>query len=51
MITVNDNEIFECPLSIEPKARTTNNQTKRRNVPDIKKSHSAHPNALEHTIK
>ena len=37
-------EVFERSFSIEPKARTTNNQTKRRKVPDPKNSHAAHTN-------
>ena len=37
-----NNELFEHPFSIEPKAHTTNNQTKRRKVPDAENSHAAH---------
>ena len=40
----NIDEVFERPFSIEPKACTINNQTKRCNVPDIKNSHAAHTN-------
>ena len=40
----NDNEVFECTFSTEPKARTTNNQTKRRKVPDTKNSHATRTN-------
>ena len=39
-----NNEVFERPFSIEPKARTTNVQTKRRKVPDTQNSHAAHIN-------
>ena len=42
----NDNEVFECPFSIEPKARTTNIQTKRLKVPDTENPHAAHTNVL-----
>ena len=40
----NNNEVFERSFSIEPKAHTANNQTKRRKVPDTKYSHAAHTN-------
>ena len=39
-----NNEVFERTFSIEPEARTTNNQTNRRKVPDTKNSHAAHTN-------
>ena len=40
---IND-EVSECPFSIEPKARTTNIPTKRCKVPDTQNSHAAHTN-------
>ena len=33
-----NNEVFECPFSMEPKTCATNIQTKRSYVPDIKNS-------------